>query len=107
MPYKDPERKRQWEREHHEERNARRRVQRLNTGSGQPSVSKATSDIAAALHTHVRERVPDPASNQESQGIWMALFGLAVAIGVVLFAAVASFSSLTPSASSGSGNSRA
>jgi hypothetical protein len=25
MPYKDPSRKRQWEREHHEERNARRR----------------------------------------------------------------------------------
>ena len=25
MPYKDPERKRQWEREHREERNARRR----------------------------------------------------------------------------------
>ena len=26
MPYKDPERKRQWEREHREERNARRRT---------------------------------------------------------------------------------
>ena len=26
MPYKDPERKRQWEREHREQRNARRRI---------------------------------------------------------------------------------
>jgi len=29
MPYKDPERKRQWEQEHREERNARRRKQPL------------------------------------------------------------------------------
>ena len=29
MPYKDPERKRQWEREHREERNARRRTRSL------------------------------------------------------------------------------
>jgi hypothetical protein len=29
MPYKDPERKRQWEREHREERNVRRRRRRL------------------------------------------------------------------------------
>lgn len=29
MPYKDPERKRQWEREHRDERNARRRIPRV------------------------------------------------------------------------------
>lgn len=29
MPYKDPERKRQWEQKHREERNARRRKQPL------------------------------------------------------------------------------
>jgi hypothetical protein len=29
MPYKDPERKRQWEREHRKERNERRRAKRL------------------------------------------------------------------------------
>ena len=30
MPYKDPERKRQWEREHREQRNARRRERAIN-----------------------------------------------------------------------------
>jgi ferric-dicitrate binding protein FerR (iron transport regulator) len=108
MPYKDPERKRQWEEEHREQRNARRRTHRLDAGSGQPSVPKVTSDIAAALHTQVRKRAPDPVSDEESQGTWIAaLLGLAVAIGAVLLAAVASFSSLTPSASSGSGKSPA
>lgn len=55
MPYKDPERKRQWKQEHREQRNARRRIQRLDVGSGQPCGPKATPDIAAALHTHIRE----------------------------------------------------
>ncbi len=92
MPYKDPERKRQWEQEHREQRNAMRRMQRLDAGSGQPSVPKATSNIAAALRTQVRERAPDPASDQESQGTWIALLGLAVAIGIVLLAVFAGVS---------------
>jgi ferric-dicitrate binding protein FerR (iron transport regulator) len=93
MPYKDPERKRQWEQEHREQRNAVRRTQRFDAGSGQPSVPKATSDIAAALHTQVRKRAPDPVSDQESQGTWItALLGLAVAIGVVLLAVFAGVS---------------
>jgi len=37
MPYKDPERKRQWEREHREERNARRRT---STAEIEPSTVK-------------------------------------------------------------------
>jgi len=36
MPYKEPERKRQWEREHREERNARRRKS-LSGGGPAPS----------------------------------------------------------------------
>ena len=106
MPYKDPERKRQWEQEHREQRNARRRVQRQDLGSGQPSVPKATSDIAAALHTQVRERVPDPASDQQSHSMWIALLGLAVAIGVVLLAVFAGLSSLNTDhfGTRGSGN---
>jgi hypothetical protein len=36
MPYKDPERKRQWEQEHREERNARRRK----------SISKSAPDLS-------------------------------------------------------------
>ena len=89
MPYKDPERKRQWEQEHREQRNARRRVQRLDIGSGQSSVPTATSDIASALRTRVRVQAPDPASDKESQDIWIALVALAVAIGVVLLAVLA------------------
>ena len=84
-------------------------MQRIDAGSGQPSVPKATSDIAAALHTHVRERVPDPASDRESQGIWMALLGLVVAIGVALLAIFAGASSFNAShfSARGSGNSEA
>jgi len=87
MPYKDPERKRQWEQEHREQRNARRRVQHL--GSGQASVPKAMPDLAATLSTQVRQPAANPPSDQGSQGIWIALLGLAVAIGVVLLAVFA------------------
>jgi len=86
MPYKDPECKRQWEQEHRELRNARRKAQRLDAGSGQASVPKATPDLTAALRLPVGEQAPDPALDQGSQGIWIALLGLAVAIGVVLLA---------------------
>jgi len=108
VPYKDPERKRQWEQEHREQRNARRRTQRPDPGSGQPSVPKATSDMAAALHTQVRKRAPDPVSDQESQGTWIALLGLAIAIGVVLLAVFAGVSSFNVDrfGGQGSGNSR-
>ena len=74
MPYKDPERKRQWEREHREERNARRRRARLGIGSGQPEI------LGPA---------PDPASDQKRWSTWKTLIGLAVGIGVVLLGAVA------------------
>jgi len=74
MPYKDPERERQWEREHREQRNERRRIPRSDVPS-EPS--------RAAVPT------PDPVSDQESQGTWIALLALAVAIGVVLLGAFA------------------
>jgi hypothetical protein len=38
MPYKDPERKRQWEKEHREERNARRRKSTSNYSSEPPGI---------------------------------------------------------------------
>ncbi len=41
MPYKDPERKRQWEREHREERNARRRKSQTSSVVDAPSSSGA------------------------------------------------------------------
>ncbi len=70
MPYKDPERKRQWEREHREQRNARRRA-RL------PNQTLVTPKPA-----------PDPLSNQPTSG-WKALLGLAVGVGIALVAALA------------------
>jgi hypothetical protein len=73
MPYKDQERKRQWERQHRERRNARRKMLRLNAGSVHQSVSKPA---------------PDPVSDQKSQVTWMTILGWAIGIGVVLLAAI-------------------
>jgi hypothetical protein len=44
MPYKNPEHKRQWEREHREERNARRRTRSLPVVLDRPREA-ATSDL--------------------------------------------------------------
>ena len=126
MPYKDPERKRRWEREHRAQRNARRRLQRPPARSGRASVSKAepdpisvlvarlkkrdpkaatatrtsatkpTSDIVAALR-NLRRPAPAPVPDQKPQGTWKAILGWAVGIGVVLLAAVASVNPPTPS----------
>lgn len=69
MPYKDPQRKRQWEREHREQRNARRRTIRL------------------AARTVNPKAVPDPAPNQQPTGGWKVLVGLALGLGIALVAA--------------------
>jgi hypothetical protein len=71
MPYQNPERKRHWEREHREKRNAMRRMQRLNTRSECQSIPKPA---------------PDPVSNQNPQNTWKTMLGWAIGIGVVLFA---------------------
>jgi len=72
MPYKDPERKRQWEQEHCDQRNARRRAQRIAMRLQKPRVQKTE---------------PDSISDQKPQSIWtvvakIAGFALAVGIGV-------------------------
>lgn len=67
MPYKDSERKRQWEWEHREQRNTRRL-------SGRTVNPKA---------------VPDPAPNQQPTSGWKVLAGLAVGLGIALVAAIA------------------
>jgi hypothetical protein len=74
MPYKNTERKRQWEREHREQRNARRRAQRHAARSGHPGVPKPA---------------PDRVSGQKPQGTWKTILGWAVGIGVVLLAVIA------------------
>jgi len=65
MPYKDPERKRQWERDHREERNARRRKQPF------------PAETIPNMH--------DPIPDQEAQS-WQLVVGLTVGIGIVLVA---------------------
>jgi hypothetical protein len=73
MPYKDAERKRQWEQQHREQRNTRRRMQRLNARSGQQSIAKPS---------------PDPNPGQKGQDTWKTILGWAIGIGVVLLAAI-------------------
>jgi hypothetical protein len=74
MPYKDVERKRQWEQQHREQRNARRRAQRLAARSG---------------HLMTPNPAPDPVSRQKPQGTLKTILGWAVGIGVVLLPALA------------------
>src|SRR5271154_4225838 len=98
MPYKDPEHKRQWEREHREQRNAMRRKQRVAAGSGQPSIPKSMSAFAAALPTQAPKR-PDPGLCRQPQGTWKVIVGWAAAIGAVLlvtFARASGFDTGTP-----------
>jgi ferric-dicitrate binding protein FerR (iron transport regulator) len=74
MPYKDPERKRQWEREHREQRSASRRAVRLSTRSGQPQIPS---------------RAPGPILTQEPEDDWKAAAGIgafALAVLISLFA---------------------
>ena len=88
MPYKNPERKRQWEREHREERNANRRQQFANRMATGPKPS------------------PDRISDLQEKSGWKTFIGLTVGIGIVLLAALAGISTsggLPPSA--GLGNS--
>jgi hypothetical protein len=71
MPYKDPERKRQWEREHREERNARRR----------------RPVFPAHMTPNVPKPAPDPISNQEPGSAWEVMAGMivvALAVGITL-----------------------
>ena len=74
IPYEDPERKRQWEREHREQRNAKRRKRWVATRS---------------RHSAVPTVVPDPASTQQSGDGWKVLASLAFGIGVVLLGVIA------------------
>jgi ferric-dicitrate binding protein FerR (iron transport regulator) len=70
MPYKNPEDKRRWEREHRKQRNAQRRMQHLNTTTA----------------SFVPKPTPDPPSDQKSTSAWKGILGLAVGLGVVLLA---------------------
>lgn len=71
MPYKDPERKRQLEREHREQRNAMRRAQRI---------------VAQTRPTDANS-APDPSAKKKLTSGWKVLLGFAVGLGVVVLAA--------------------
>ena len=65
MPYKNPEDKKRWEREHRQQRNAMRRSQRLQR---QVNV------------------MPDLESDQAATSGWKTFFGFAIGFGFVLLA---------------------
>ena len=71
MPYKDPERKRQWEHEYREQRNARRQELRLMG----PTVFNL-------------KYASDPPPSQSTSG-WKDILGLAVGVGIILLGAIA------------------
>ena len=85
MPYKNPERKRQWEREHREQRNSRRRVQSSGRRSGQAEAQHSKHPTAATVRA-IREPMPDLGSDQPTTG-WKEILGRTVVIGLVLLAA--------------------
>ena len=70
MPYKNPENKQQWEREHRDQRNAQRRQRRF----------EMRGELA------ILKRMPDPISVQQSTGGWELIVGLAIGLGIVLLA---------------------
>jgi ferric-dicitrate binding protein FerR (iron transport regulator) len=68
MPYKNPEHKQPWEREHREQRNAQRKMRRLEA-----------KNVLISRHP-----APDPNSKESMKTVWIA--GLAVALALVLLA---------------------
>jgi hypothetical protein len=73
MPYKDPERKRQWERQHRDQRIAQRRQRRLEV-----------SNIPVVHGT-----VADPCPAKDSGDGWKILATLAAGVGIALLGAFA------------------
>jgi hypothetical protein len=67
MPYKDPERKRQWEREHREERNARRR-----------------RTFAVAGQLAIKTQLPDPTSDEQQPASVAMIAGVAMLLMTLL-----------------------
>jgi hypothetical protein len=73
MPYKNLEAKQQWEREHREQRNARRR-----RGGAGARVSPVVPRLA-----------PDPISTQEPKGDWKIAAGIGACLLAVGFGVLA------------------
>jgi len=87
MPYKDPERKKQWEREHREQRDAQQR--RRIVGGGH---SLATLNCE-------REFGSTPA--KETQTEWESFLALAIGLGAIVLGAMGGLSTPLPSDAQG------
>ena len=70
MPYKNPERKRQWEREHREQRNEQRRLRRLEVKSSSVAPNAA----------------PDPVSFDQAKSASKGIIAFGAAVAVVAIA---------------------
>ena len=71
MPYKNPEDKRRWERDHRAQRNEQRKKR-----------------LAAPMKTILPKPAPDPVSDQQAESGWKVILGLALGFGIVLVAAL-------------------
>jgi ferric-dicitrate binding protein FerR (iron transport regulator) len=85
MPYKNRERKRQWEQEHREQRNAQRRMRRLQ----------------AEARVMLRGPAPGPISAQKPKSGWKGIIGVAVWLGIVLLAVFSGINVPAPSSRGG------
>jgi hypothetical protein len=70
MPYKSPERKRQWEQEHREQRDAQRKKRRLDV-KGVPVIPQRPTPIVA----------------NETKSCWKMILGLALGFGLLVLGA--------------------
>lgn len=90
MPYKDPERKRQWEQEHRQQRNARRQIQRAGemrdpVSKTKPRPAGRSSEETVRLRNKcVALRTPDPMQNRKQKSGWEAVIAVAVGFGALL-----------------------
>ena|ERR1700731_2666909 len=126
MPYKNPERKRQWEREHREQRNAKRKMQREPARSGQSDIPTPAPDPVAARkmqanrklvleiirvrklrsrsgHVSAPKPSPDPASDQKPKSAWKVVAGIAVFVLAVGTGVLAALGGVSGSLDSGPG----
>jgi hypothetical protein len=93
MAYKDPERKKQWEREHREQRNAQRRIQRRGGAVKQnnvPGLAQATTKVqqGATFAAHHNAVAVATTADQSNSGL-KVLVGVAVVIIVLMFVTLA------------------
>ena len=70
MPYKNPEHKRQWEREHRKQRNEQRKMRRLQSKNG----------------VITRNPAPDTVSCKQGKSGWTGIIAFGAAVAVVAIA---------------------